>query len=47
VVQPKNSFSLQIAGKTGTVITVTVFATPNLPRAPGWTSASSFLRAKR
>ena len=31
-VLPNNTFSLQIAGKTGTVITVTVFATPNLPK---------------
>ncbi len=28
----KNSFLLQVAGKTGTVITITVFATPNLPK---------------
>jgi hypothetical protein len=27
-----NTYSLQVAGKTGTVITVTVFATPNLPK---------------
>jgi len=32
VVQAKNSFSLQIAGKAGTAITITVFATPNLPK---------------
>jgi len=31
-VMTKNSFSLQLAGKTGTVITITVFATPNLPK---------------
>src|SRR6266704_1072626 len=27
-----NTYSLQVAGKAGTVITVTVFATPNLPK---------------
>ena len=27
-----NTYSLQIAGKAGTVITITVFATPNLPK---------------
>jgi RHS repeat-associated protein len=32
VAQLHNTFSLQVAGKKGTVITVTVFATPNLPR---------------
>src|SRR6266853_1154722 len=31
-VQTNNSYSLQVAGKTNTVITVTVFATPNLPK---------------
>ena len=31
-VQLNNSYSLQIAGKTNTVITVTVFGTPNLPK---------------
>src|SRR5258706_7682075 len=30
--QTNNSVSVQIAGKAGTVITVTVFATPNLPK---------------
>jgi hypothetical protein len=32
VAQLHNTFALQIAGKKGTVITVTVFATPNLAR---------------
>src|SRR5882762_3144109 len=27
-----NTYSLQVAGKAGTVITITVFATPNLPK---------------
>src|SRR6266853_1343267 len=31
-VQANNTYSLQVAGKTNTVITVTVFATPNLPK---------------
>jgi uncharacterized protein YjdB len=31
-VQLNNSVSLQVAGKKGTVITVTVFGTPNLPK---------------
>src|SRR6267378_599898 len=31
-VQTNNTYSLQVAGKTNTVITVTVFATPNLPK---------------
>jgi len=31
-VQANNSYSLQIAGKAGTAITVTVFGTPNLPK---------------
>src|SRR5205809_5148379 len=31
-VQTNNTYSLQIAGKTNTVITVTLFATPNLPK---------------
>ncbi|HKC53687.1 MAG TPA: hypothetical protein VKC33_03480, partial [Burkholderiales bacterium] len=30
--QTNNSVSVQVAGKAGTVITVTVFATPNLPK---------------
>src|SRR5712692_5070485 len=32
VLQTNNSVSVQVAGKAGTVITVTVFATPNLPK---------------
>jgi hypothetical protein len=32
VLQTSNTVSLQLAGKEGTVITITVFATPNLPK---------------
>jgi len=32
VLQTSNTVSLQLAGKEGTVITITVFVTPNLPK---------------